>query len=114
MPVHAASKGSSLSTAARLFCCSLIVLCGHDNFGTLSWLGAIAVALTQDLLADNVVNLCQDPLESQLHIGRLQRGGLNEGQTLLLTETLHPSHRLRKASCAQINCSQVNQTSQCS
>ena len=95
MPIHAASKRSSLPTAARLFCSSLIVLCGHNDLGALSWLWAIAIALAQDLLADDMVDLCQDALESQLHIGGLQCGGLNEGQALLFTETLHPSCRLR-------------------
>ncbi len=58
-----------LSAAARLLCSGFIVLRGNNDTSALSWLGPIAITLAQDLLADNVVDLCKDALEGELHIG---------------------------------------------
>ena len=44
--------------------------------------------LSSDLLADYVVDLGQDALEGQLHVGALQGAGLNEAEALLLAKLL--------------------------
>ena len=101
-PSHCSSEPAgcaheSLSTATGLLCSGLVVLGDNIDASALARLGAIAVALAQDLFADDVVDLCQDALKGQLYVGGLQSGGLDERQALLLTEALQRTIQLSRS-----------------
>lgn len=84
----AACRPASSAAASRFLLLFVVLL--RDNYHPSISLGAHIATLfcSQRLLADNVVDLCQDLLEGLLHIGALQGTGLNEGEALLFAEGL--------------------------